>query len=141
ENEIKQMIQSYFNRGRVEVFITLSGEYLTNKNLSVDWDLMDQYFNKLEAIKQRYSLTETIQIEMVTQLQDLFIVHETNDNLTSLEKKNVQGLKRACKQVISSRANDRAFLIAEIEKRIYETNNMLKKLEALQTTARSDYYK
>src|SRR5690625_7482527 len=36
ENEIKQMIQSYFNRGRVEVFITLSGEYLTNKNLSVE---------------------------------------------------------------------------------------------------------
>src|SRR5699024_9173281 len=95
ENEIKQMIQSYFNRGRVEVFITLSGEYLTNKNLSVDWDLMDQYFNKLEDIKQRYSLTETIPIEMVAQLKDLFIVHETNDNLSSLDEKLLQGLKRA----------------------------------------------
>lgn len=141
ENEIKQMIQSYFNRGRVEVFITLSGEYLTNKNLSVDWDLMDQYFNKLEAIKQRYSLTETIPIEMVAQLKDLFIVHETNDNLSSLDEKLLQGLKRACEQVISSRANDGAFLIADIENRIYDTSNMLKKLESLQTTVSSDYRK
>lgn len=141
ENEIKQMIQSYFNRGRVEVFITLSGEYLTNKNLSVDWNLMDQYFNKLETIKQRYSLTETIPIEMIAQLKDLFIVHETNDKMSSLDEKLLQGLKRACEQVVLSRGNDGAFLIADIENRIYDTSNMLKKLESLQTTVSSDYRK
>src|SRR5699024_12869643 len=52
ENEIKQMIQSYFNRGRVEVFITLSDEYSTNQNISVDSDIMDQYSNTLESIKE-----------------------------------------------------------------------------------------
>src|SRR5699024_3859987 len=64
-----------------------------------------------------------------------------NDNLSSLDEKLLQGLKRACEQVISSRANDGAFLIADIENRIYDTSNMLKKLESLQTTVSSDYRK
>ncbi len=141
ENEMKQVIQSYFDRGRVEVFITLSGEYLTNKKLAVDWDLMDQYFAELDKIKQRYSLNESIPIEMVSQLKDLFIVHETNEKLSSLDEMLLQALNRTCEQVISSRVNDGAFLIADIENRILDTNKMLKTLESLQTSVSSDYRK
>lgn len=141
ENEMKQVIQSYFNRGRVEVFITLSGEYLTNKKLTVDWDLMDQYFVELDKIKQRYSLSESIPIEMATQLKDLFMVYETNEELSSLDEMLLQGLNRTCEQVIKSRENDGAFLIADIENRILDTSKMLKALESLQTSVSSDYRK
>lgn len=141
ENEMKQVIQSYFNRGRVEVFITFSGEHLTNKKLAVDWDLMDQYFVELDKIKQRYSLSESIPIEMATQLKDLFIVHETNEKLSSFDEMLLQGLNRTCEQVIKSRENDGAFLIADIENRILDTSKMLKTLESLQTSVSSDYRK
>ena len=141
ENEMKQVIQSYFNRGRVEVFITFSGEHLTNKKLAVDWDLMDQYFVELDKIKQRYSLSESIPIEMATQLKDLFIAHETNEKLSSFDEMLLQGLNRTCEQVIKSRENDGAFLIADIENRILDTSKMLKTLESLQTSVSSDYRK
>lgn len=141
ENEMKKVIQSYFDRGRVEVFITLSGEYLTNKKLTVDWDLMDQFFAELDTIKQRYSLTESIPIELVTQLNDLFIIHETNERLSSLDEMLLQGLSRTCEQAVSSRVNDGAFLIADIENRILDTKDMLESLESLQTSVSSDYRK
>ncbi len=115
ENEMKKVIQSSFDRGRVELFLTLSGEHLNEKKLTVDWDLMDQYISKLEKIKTKYSLDEAIPIEMVAQLKDLFIVHETSDNLTTLDETILEGLKRACEQAVANRINDGAYLIADIE--------------------------
>lgn len=141
ENEMKQVIQSYFDRGRVELFLTLSGEYLTDKKLTVDWDLMDQFFTKLDTVKQRYSLDEAIPIEMVTQLKDLFIVHETTESLSSLDEKFLEGLNKTCQQVVSNRTNDGAYLIADVENRILEVSKKLKKLESLQTTVSTDYRK
>lgn len=141
ENEMKQVIQSSFDRGRVELFLTLSGEHLNEKKLTVDWDLMDQYISELAKIKTRYSLDEAIPIEMVAQLKDLFVVHETSDNITTLDETILEGLKRACEQVVANRINDGAYLIADIENRIIDTNKMLKQLESLQTTVSSDYRK
>ncbi len=141
ENEMKQVIQSYFDRGRVELFLTLSEEYLTDKKLTVDWDLMDQYFTKLDAVKQRYSLDEAIPIEMVTQLKDLFVVHETTESLSSLDEKFLEGINKTCQQVVSNRTNDGAYLIADVENRILEVSKKLKKLESLQTTVSTDYRK
>lgn len=141
ENEMKQVIQSSFGRGRVELFLTLSGEHLTDKSLTVDWDLMDQYFSELEKIKKKYSLDEPIPIEMVAQLKDLFVVHETSENLSSFDETILEGIKRACEQVVSNRVNDGAYLIADIENRIIDTNKMLENLESIQTTVSSDYRK
>ena len=141
ENEMKQVIQSYFDRGRVELFLTLSGEYLTDKKLTVDWDLMDQYFSQLDTIKQRYSLDKAIPIEMVTQLKSLFVVHETTESLSSLDEKLLEGLNTTCEQVVSNRTNDGAYLIADVENRILEVSKKLKNLESLQTTVSLDYRK
>lgn len=141
ENEMKQVIQSYFDRGRVELFLTLSGEYITDKKLTVDWNLMDQYFSELKTIKERYSLNESIPVEMVTQLKDLFVVHETNEKITTLDDKIIESIKRTCDQVNSNRINEGAYLIADIQNRIIDTTQMLKELETLQPKVSIDYRK
>lgn len=141
ENEMKQVIQSYFDRGRVELFLTLSGEYITDKKLTVDWNLMDQYFSELKTIKERYSLDGAIPIEMVSQLKDLFVVHKTNEKITTLDDKIIESIKRTCEQVNSNRVNDGAYLIADIQNRIIDITHMLKELETLQPKVSIDYRK
>ncbi|HLQ84200.1 MAG TPA: YicC/YloC family endoribonuclease [Pseudogracilibacillus sp.] len=141
ENEMKQVIQSYFDRGRVELFLTLSGEYITDKKLTVDWNLMDQYFSELKTIKERYSLDGSIPIEMVSQLKDLFVVHKTNEKITTLDDKIIESIKRTCEQVNSNRVNDGAYLIADIQNRIIDITHMLKELETLQPKVSIDYRK
>ena len=54
EDSIKKNISNLIKRGRVDVFVTIEGENLSNKVFDVDWPLMDEYVKILNQIKERY---------------------------------------------------------------------------------------
>ena len=55
ENDIRQLIKQYLSRGRVEVFINLAYVGKNQKQLFIDWDLIDELVSKLEGgFEQRY---------------------------------------------------------------------------------------
>ena len=141
ENEMKQVIQSYFDRGRIEVYLTLSGGRLTKKKLNVDWDLMDQYMEELNSVKERYEITESIPLELMSQIPDLFQVHEHKDDLEKLDSLLLKSLNRTCEQVVTNRLSEGAYLMTDVESRIKEITSMLTNLQADQSSVRDDYRK
>src|SRR5699024_8098763 len=55
ENQIRQTIKNYLNRGRVEVFITLTEKNDLRKEAIVHWDLIEHLVQSVESeMTQRF---------------------------------------------------------------------------------------
>src|SRR5699024_6497834 len=60
EMDIKKILQSHFERGRIEVFITITGNAFTHKKLQLDWQLLNQFIENMEEVKRTYKLDGNI---------------------------------------------------------------------------------
>lgn len=129
EMDIKQIIQTYFHRGRIEIYISVAGDFLIDKRLHVDWELMDQYFDHLRQAKHKYDIKNDIPLSAITAIEGLFTVQELKIESDQLKSLLLQSIERACKQVLASRQSEGAFLLEDIQNRIKTMENMLKSVE------------
>src|SRR5690625_4330332 len=102
EIEIKHLIQDYFQRGRIELYITIVGDYLTNKTLTVDWNLIDQYLAKMKEVKKRYHLDDDISLSSIIGKDELFTVQETKIAADSFKSRLLESIEQAAKQVLEN---------------------------------------
>lgn len=92
ENEIRQLIKQYLSRGRVEVFINLAYVGKNQKQLFIDWDLIDELVSKLKGgFEQRYGDQDHLEIgrliERLAMNEDFVMVEEkTEDDLNELSE-------------------------------------------------------
>lgn len=84
EETINKQIAQYLKRGRVEFFLNMEGEGLTEKNLTVDWNLFSQYMGLYEEAKQ-YTRGQTV--EDMLHMKDILSMPEVIGIVTK-EKKN-----------------------------------------------------
>ena len=92
ENDIRQLIKQYLSRGRVEVFINLAYVGKNQKQLFIDWDLIDELVSKLKGgFEQRYGDQAHLEIgrliERLAMNEDFVMVEEkTEDDLNELSE-------------------------------------------------------
>ena len=73
ENDIRQLMKQHLSRGRVEVFINLTYLGQNQKQVFVDWNLIDELMTNLtEGITQRYGEKQQLQIG---RLLELSLIH------------------------------------------------------------------
>lgn len=60
EDKIKKAILEHVKRGRVEVFLTIEGEGLVTKTISIDWDLLEALVSSTKQIQEKYQLTDQL---------------------------------------------------------------------------------
>ncbi|MFD2044045.1 YicC/YloC family endoribonuclease [Ornithinibacillus salinisoli] len=139
EDRIKKLVQSFFHRGRVEVYVAFEGESFTQKTLRTDWDLMDQYFNELSEAKNRYQLAGEIPVELLTAIPDLFILQESENQPTELQDTIMESIHRTCEQVMVRRAKEGEFLSNDIKERVKSIRSMVLLLEGRRNEVIEEY--
>lgn len=109
ENEIRQLIKQYLSRGRVEVFINLAYVGGSQKQLFIDWDLIDELVSKLKGgFAQRYGEQSHLEIsrliEKLVMNEDFVRVEEkTEDDLNELSELVIATTKEALAEIEKSR--------------------------------------
>lgn len=139
ELEIKQMIQQYLVRGRVEVYITTSGNQLTKKTLKLDEDLLMQYMELMQKIRSNYAPSSSIPLEQIIHQEDILVVHETNIDSEAWKAPLLASVERVLQQVQANRASEGKILGEDIAKRIDKIENMLHSLEGYATVVGDEY--
>jgi|SRR5690625_3190923 len=76
EIDIKHIMQDYFHRGRIEIYISLTGDFLVHKMVQADWELIDQFMDHIKLAQSRYNLANNIPVSVLTSLDDLFTIQE-----------------------------------------------------------------
>jgi uncharacterized protein (TIGR00255 family) len=90
EDKLKKKMSEYIKRGKVDAFVTITGEGLVRRKLKVDWQLAEDYFKTLHTLKEKFSLEDEIDLRDLLQ-EDAFIsieeTEEENDKLEHLVEK------------------------------------------------------
>lgn len=118
EIEMKKTIQTYIERGRVELYISVSGSTLEERSLHVDWELMDEYIQQIEAIKARYQLAGDIPLSVITTMDELLSIKEEKQANDDLHNFILSSIKSVMKKVVSTRTSEGAFLMKDIKDRL-----------------------
>ncbi|MBT2687974.1 YicC family protein [Bacillus sp. ISL-47] len=63
EDKIKKKLGEHIGRGRIEVYVTIEGEGLASRKVNVDWELLDEYYQYITAIKTKYDIQNDLSIE------------------------------------------------------------------------------
>src|SRR5690606_25178890 len=114
---------------------SIAGNYLTNKSLIVDWDLMDQYITKFNEAKERYQLADNLSLSSIISNEELFTIQETKTETDSFKSLLLKSVESAAKQVNENRKSEGAFLLEDIMKRISLMDDVVKSLESRKENA------
>lgn len=128
EDAIKQEIKSHFLRGRLDVFITMEGEGFVQRKLHVDWDLIEQYVEHLKTIKERFQLSGQLSLDMMTKIEELFTIEESEQKVDSVKEALLNAVNNACIEVTEMRKTEGEQLAKDLVKRINLIENIVKML-------------
>ena len=135
ENDIRQLMKQHLSRGRVEVFINLTYLGQNQKQVFVDWNLIDELMTNLtEGITQRYGEKQQLQIgrllETLTTNESFVVIEEKNENnMDELTALVLETVHEALAEIEKSRQKEGTALEAIIQKNSDELKQVLNDLQ------------
>ena len=117
EAEFKKILEKYFQRGTVDVFLgrkqkpgELNGQIVVNKVLA------KKYYEAYQAIAKELKIKSPIQVETIARLPDVIKSEEALEISPSEKKSILETLKKACEACDKERQREGASLRADLEK-------------------------
>ena len=135
ENDIRQLMKQHLSRGRVEVFINLTYLGQNQKQVFVDWNLIDELMTNLtEGITQRYGEKQQLQIgrllETLTTNESFVVIEEKNENnMDELTALVLETVHEALAEIEKSCQKEGTALEAIIQKNSDELKQVLNDLQ------------
>ncbi|PTY79614.1 YicC family protein [Heyndrickxia sporothermodurans] len=103
DDKIKKVINKFINRGRVEVFVTLDGDGLTHKSLHIDWNLLDDYYQFINTLKQKYNFPDDIQLRDILMNEDFLEIVEKEDENEEIYQLVLEAVEEAVQNLKAMR--------------------------------------
>lgn len=103
EEKMKKVVNSYLQRGRIEMFITIEGQEIHDKHLNVDWELLSAYIDSIHKVKDRYQISGSIEINDILKLENVFTIMETQTEMEAIEELLLEQVHSASKQLVAMR--------------------------------------
>lgn len=129
EDKVKKRLSEHIHRGRVEVYITIEGSGIFKQKLNVDWDLLEEYFQTIQKIKQKYSLTGDISIQELLKRDDMIHIEEEESGNEEFEHLLFEAIDEAAIQLRNMR-------VAEGKDLYRDVDNQLQALEMVASKVR-----
>jgi uncharacterized protein (TIGR00255 family) len=129
EDKIKKRARHYFKRGRIDIFITIEGTGLFHKKLKVDWNLLDQYMEKLNQISERYRLEDSVTIKDIITLEEPFSIEEHEEENRKFEATLLEAIERAMELVSEMRIQEGNSLEQDLRERAKRIKELVAKLD------------
>ncbi|WP_409253648.1 YicC/YloC family endoribonuclease [Bacillus sp. SCS-153A] len=95
EDKLKKRMSEYIKRGKVDAFLTISGEGLVHRNIQVDWRLAEDYYRTLHTLKEKFSLENEVTIQDLLKDAEIISVEETEEDNDQLEHLVLQAFTKA----------------------------------------------
>ncbi|MEH7502388.1 YicC/YloC family endoribonuclease [Neobacillus drentensis] len=87
EDRMKKKLSQHIRRGRVEVYVSLEGEGVVTRKIQVDWKLLDEYYQFIKQVREKYDVEATVTLQDLLSRSELLHIEESeigNDELENL---------------------------------------------------------
>ena len=118
EDQIRQLIQERFSRGKITIGISWSGVGDSGEVLSLNVPVVERYVSLLQQLRDRYRLNAELNVGTLATLPDVFTWEHTalsDEQTWSLVKTVVD---RACENMNAMKAREGEALARDLEKRL-----------------------
>lgn len=128
ELDIKKVVQKYVQRGRIDVYLSITGGSLEERSLSVDWGLLDQYIEQLKSIQHMYDFPDELFLSDIVGIEEIFHIVEHNDQDSEIHNKILATVESAMQQVLTTRKSEGEFLKKDIIKHLTVVEEIITKI-------------
>ncbi|WP_404432888.1 YicC/YloC family endoribonuclease [Sutcliffiella horikoshii] len=139
EEKMKKVVNSFLQRGRIEMFITIEGQDIYDKHLNVDWELLSAYIDSIHKVKDRYQISGSIEINDILKLENVFTIMETQTGMEAIEELLLEQVHSASKQLVAMRTAEGNQLKKDIITHLTFIENMSEQLSKLGPTVVEAY--
>jgi len=118
EDQIRQLVQERFSRGKITIGISWSGVGDSGEVLTLNEPVVERYVSLLQQLKDRYRLSADLNVGTLATLPDVFTWEHTalsDEQTWSLVKTVVD---RACENMNAMKAREGEALARDLEKRL-----------------------
>jgi uncharacterized protein (TIGR00255 family) len=141
EDKIKKKLAETIQRGRVEVYITIGGSGAITRKVMVDWDLLDEYYQYIEKIKERYKLTADVPLKAILERDEIIMIEEVESENEELEKLVLAAVEEAALDLNKMRQSEGEALEKDVYKYLNQLNDRIQVVENLAPTVVEHYRK
>lgn len=131
EDKLKKKLGDHILRGRVEVFVTLSGEAVVNRKVQIDWSLLDQYYQYITSINQKYGLDQQISLNELITREEIISIEESDEENGELEVLVLEAVEEAALGLKAMRQTEGEALARDISENLTQIKQRVNGLREL----------
>jgi uncharacterized protein (TIGR00255 family) len=139
EDKLKKKLNEYIKRGRIEVFIAVEGEGLTNRKLSVDWNLLQDYLQYIKEIQDRFQIQEEVPLKDILKRDEIFSIEEQESGNECMEELVLDALLEAAQFCVNMREAEGKALQQDIRSHIEKIQSTIEALRQYAPTVTLQY--
>lgn len=118
EARMKQLVGTYFARGRIDITIVQQSNGDSGRALSLDHTLAQQYYQALQQLQEALHLPGTIDLGLILSLREILRVNEADEDAENAWVCLAQGLEDALQALKHMRLQEGAVLGDDLQERM-----------------------
>lgn len=103
---IRNLLKSYIQRGKVDLFITYEDTAETNFSLKYNQELAGEYLKYLQQMSEQFGLENDIRVSTLSRYPEVFSMEEVQVDEEELWNLLEKALKGACEQFVDTRIKE-----------------------------------
>ncbi len=127
EDTIRKTVQSYINRGRIDLFVNFSDMREGSQNLEVDFERANSYYNASVKLAEKFNLTNDISVSQLMKSPDVIVDNATSD-LTEINDIVKDVVKNACINLNQMRKVEGEKLVVDMLNRMQTIKDLASKI-------------
>ncbi len=129
EENIRKIIKTHIQRGRVEVYITYQNIGESDVKINVDMALAEEYLEALLKIKNNLKVNDDITTSLIARYPDIINVEKKEENEEELWQCLEKSLNVAINQLISMRKEEGSKLKSDLINRLNKTKKFVEEVK------------
>lgn len=129
EENIRKIIKTHIQRGRVEVYITYQNIGESDVKINVDMALAEEYLEALLKIKNNLEVNDDITTSLIARYPDIINVEKKEENEEELWQCLEKSLNVAINQLISMRKEEGSKLKSDLINRLNKTKKFVEEVK------------
>lgn len=129
EENIRNLIKSYLQRGRIEVYIIYENIDSSDVNISVDMSLAREYLSSLLKIEKDLLVKNDITTSLIVNFPNVIRIEKAEENEEEIWQCLQEALDDALTKLVIMRKKEGDKLKADMLKRLNKINNFLVQIE------------
>jgi uncharacterized protein (TIGR00255 family) len=130
EDKIKKKLGETIHRGRIEVYVTVEGDRLATRQVQVDWALLDEYYQYITKIKERFAIEHGLSVHDFIR-DELISIEEKDAGNEEIEKVVLAAIEEASLHLLQMREMEGTELEKDLKLHLNEMDERISHLKEL----------